>query len=73
MKKPNLGQNANIQKFGGFIKRIPFIGTPDEVLTTTSQEHVPIADIVDDIVLYKDGGAAVVMETSSLNFGLLSE
>lgn len=73
MKKLNIGQNKNIQKVGGFIKRIPFIGTPDEVLTTTSQDHIPIADIIDDIVLYKDGGAAVVMETSSLNFGLLSE
>lgn len=55
------------------VKKIPFIGTPDEILTTTSLDHIPIADIVDDIVLYKDGGAAVVMETSSLNFGLLSE
>ncbi|MBU1140158.1 MAG: hypothetical protein KKA76_14355, partial [Proteobacteria bacterium] len=32
-----------------------------------------IADIVDDILLYKDGGAALVMESSSLNFSLLSD
>lgn len=55
------------------VKKIPFIGTPDEVLTANSLDHIPIADIVDDIVIYKDGGAAVLMETSSLNFGLLSE
>lgn len=52
---------------------IPFIKTPDIPLTSTTQDHLPIADIVDDIVIYKDGGAAVVLETSSLNFGLLSE
>jgi hypothetical protein len=61
------------QKTSEFIKKIPFIGTPDAIITSTSQDHIPIADIVDDIVLYKDGGAAVILETSSLNFGLLSE
>lgn len=60
-------------KVSKFIKSIPFIGTPDDIITSTTQDHIPIADIVDDIVLYKDGGAAVVLETSSLNFGLLSE
>lgn len=34
---------------------------------------MPISDITNDIVLYKDGGAALVMESTSLNFGLLSE
>lgn len=57
----------------GIIKKIPYFGTPDIPLVSTTQDHLPIADIVDDIVLYKDGGAALVMETSSLNFGLLSE
>jgi hypothetical protein len=33
---------------------------------------LPIADITEDIVIYKDGGAALVMESTSLNFGLLS-
>lgn len=55
------------------ISKIPYFGTPDMPLTSTTQDHLPIADIVDDIVLFKDGGASVVMETSSLNFGLLSE
>lgn len=55
------------------ISKIPYFGTPDMPLVSTTQDHLPISDIVDDIVLYKDGGAAIVMETSSLNFGLLSE
>lgn len=61
------------QKTDKVVKKIPFIGSPDKPLATTTLDAIPIADIVDDIVLYKDGGAAVVMETSSLNFGLLSE
>lgn len=61
------------EKFKEFISKIPYFGTPDIPVESTTQDHLPIADIVDDIVLYKDGGAALVMETSSLNFGLLSE
>jgi len=53
--------------------RIPFLSIPDAPIKTSSQEHLPIADIVDDIALYKDGGAALVMESTSLNFSLLSE
>lgn len=37
-----------------------------------TQHHLPIADIIDDIVLLKDGGAALVMQTTSVNFSLLS-
>ena len=53
--------------------KIPYLSIPDTALTSTSQAHLPIADIVDDVILYKDGGAAIVMESTSLNFGLLSE
>lgn len=53
--------------------KIPLLNTPDAPIHRASQEMVPVADIVHDIVLYKDGGAAIVLETSSLNFGLLSE
>jgi hypothetical protein len=53
--------------------KIPFLSTPDEPLSSTGQSHLPIADICEDVVLYKDGGAAVVMESTSLNFSLLSE
>lgn len=55
------------------IPKIPFLGVPDTPLTASSQEHLPISDICEDIILYKDGGAAVLMESTSLNFSLLSE
>ena len=61
------------QKMKDFVSKIPYFGTPDMPLRATTQDHLPIADIVDDIVLFKDGGASVVLESSSLNFGLLSE
>lgn len=52
---------------------IPFLSTPDKPLTQPTQALLPVADIVDDLILYKNGGAAVVLESTSLNFGLLSE
>lgn len=52
---------------------IPFISTPDRPLTATTQDLLPIADLVDGIVIYKNGGAALILESTSLNFGLLSE
>jgi hypothetical protein len=55
------------------IARIPFLNLPDLPLVSTTQAEIPIADITNDMVLFKDGGAAIVMETTSLNFGLLSE
>jgi len=55
------------------LPKIPFLSIPDKPLIATSQEHLPVADITNDIVVYKDGGAALVMESTSLNFGLLSE
>lgn len=56
-----------------FIGKVPFLNLPDLPLTSTTQNELPIADIGDDMVLMKDGGAAIVLETTSLNFGLLSE
>ncbi len=53
--------------------KIPFIGLPDKPLSKTTQEEIPIAEITKNIVIYKDGGAALIMESTSLNFGLLSE
>ena len=53
--------------------KIPYLSTPDAPLTSTTQDFLPIVDITEDIVLYKDGGAALVMESTSLNFSLLSE
>lgn len=39
----------------------------------TTQDHLPIEDIVDGIVISKDGSCASVMTISSVNFDLLSE
>ena len=55
------------------LPKIPFISIPDTAILSTTQKHLPITDITNDIVIYKDGGAALVMESTSLNFGLLSE
>jgi hypothetical protein len=55
------------------LPKIPFISVPDSPITSTTQEHLPIADITNDVAIYKDGGAALVMESTSLNFGLLSD
>jgi len=52
---------------------IPFLSTPDKPITSTAQDRIPIADIIYDIVLYKNGGAALLLESTSLNFGLLNE
>jgi hypothetical protein len=39
----------------------------------TTQDHLPIEDIVDGIVILKDGSCSVAMQISSVNFDLLSE
>lgn len=42
-------------------------------IRASTQEFLEIEDIVDDLVILKDGGAAMLIETSAVNFGLLSE
>lgn len=39
----------------------------------TAQQYLPIADISNDIVVLKDGGGVLILQTSAVNFGLLSE
>lgn len=39
----------------------------------STQDFVPIADVKKGVVLLKDGSMVVVLETSAVNFGLLSE
>src|SRR3989344_170368 len=53
--------------------KIPFLSTPVIPLYSSSQDKIPIAEIILDIVLFKDGGAALIIESTSLNFGLLNE
>lgn len=40
---------------------------------STTQEHIPIKDISDDLVFLKSGGGALMLQVSAVNFGLLSE
>jgi len=51
---------------------IPYLNTPDTPLSDYTQQRIPVADITGDIVIFKDGGASLVLESTSLNFGLLS-
>lgn len=55
------------------ISKIPYLGLPDTPITGLSQSFIPIADITEDLVILKDGSASIVMESTSLNFSLLSE
>jgi type IV secretory pathway VirB4 component len=38
-----------------------------------TQDHLDIDDIISDIIILKDGSAAMVLQVSAVNFGLLSE
>lgn len=55
------------------ISKLPPFNIPDEPLTGTTQQATPIADITHNVILFKDGSAALILESTSLNFGLLSE
>ncbi|MFA5795723.1 MAG: hypothetical protein WC885_00910 [Candidatus Shapirobacteria bacterium] len=39
----------------------------------STQDHLPVEDVINGIVLLKDGSAAMIMQVSSVNFDLLSE
>lgn len=42
-------------------------------IRATTQEFLEIEDIADDIIILRSGAAALVVETTAVNFGLLSE
>lgn len=42
-------------------------------ITSTTQDHLLINDIQENLIILKDGSAAMVIETTAVNFGLLSE
>jgi len=42
-------------------------------IIATTQDHLEVEDVLDDLVLLKDGSAAMVIKTNAINFGLLSE
>lgn len=39
----------------------------------TTQEHLPLEDIKKNLIILKDGSCVMILETSSVNFDLLSE
>ncbi|PIR42780.1 hypothetical protein CO058_03395 [candidate division WWE3 bacterium CG_4_9_14_0_2_um_filter_35_11] len=41
-------------------------------IKSTTQDHLDIADIRDNLVVLNDGGAVVILETTAINFDLLS-
>lgn len=42
-------------------------------ITTSTQRHLDIENITDDLVMLKNGGVALLLQTTAVNFGLLSE
>ncbi len=40
---------------------------------SSTQEHLEIRDIVDDLIITQSGSAALVLQTSAINFDLLAE
>lgn len=42
-------------------------------IRATTQEHLEIEDIKDGIIILKDGSCCLVLATTAINFGLLSE
>lgn len=45
----------------------------DSLIVATTQDHLDIETIRDDLVILKAGICSVVIQTSAINFGLLSE
>jgi len=42
-------------------------------IKSSTQQHLDIEDVLDDIVILKDGSSCLVISTTAINFGLLSE
>ncbi len=43
------------------------------VITASTQDHLDIETIKDDLVILKNGGATLILKTTAVNFDLLSE
>lgn len=46
---------------------------PKEIITSSTQEHLDIYDVKDDLVILKNGTVCAVLKTTAVNFDLLSE
>lgn len=45
----------------------------DSIIVATTQDHLDVETIRDDMVILKSGTCSIVIQTSAINFGLLSE
>ncbi|MFZ2199739.1 MAG: TraC family protein [Microgenomates group bacterium] len=45
----------------------------DSIIVATTQDHLDVETIQDDLVILKDGICSIVIQASAINFGLLSE
>ena len=45
----------------------------DSIIVATTQDHLDIETIQDDLVILKTGICSIVIQASAINFGLLSE
>ena len=41
--------------------------------TASTQEHLEVKEIIDDLIITKSGSVALVIQTSAINFDLLAE
>lgn len=46
---------------------------PVQPIISTTQDHLPVHDIQQNLAILKNGSAAMIIETSAVNFGLLSQ
>ena len=46
---------------------------PATQIKTSTQSHMDIEDIREDMIVLKDGSACIILQTSAVNFSLLSE
>ncbi len=47
--------------------------TTKVAIRASTQQHLDVEDIQDDLVVLKDGGCCLIIGTTAINFGLLSE
>ncbi len=47
--------------------------SPVDTIRNTTQQHLDIEEITEDIVILKDGSGCLILQASSINFSLLSE
>ncbi len=46
---------------------------PTNIIVSTTQDHLEVENIINNLVILKGGNAALILQVSAINFGLLSE